>query len=346
MYQQIMFLRERETGYDRENLMMVWTNDEMTGNYQTLKNELLTSGLVSGVTKSNSPITSIFANNVVEWPGMEPGTQVVFSTIATEYDYVKTMGIKLLEGRDFSAAFNDSTNVIINKAASDIMGLTDPVGSTLTLWDTPLTIIGVVDDVVMSSPYEPVAPLVIIFEPDWTSTLSLRLAETDDPRGAINQVESLFRKYNPTHPFEFRFADVEFDKKFASIALINNLAKIFATLAILITALGLFGLAAFTAEQRSKEISIRKVLGATVSGLVMLMAKDFTRLVIIAFVLFAPLGWWLLSGFLEQYPYRITIAWWIMPSAGLAALVIAVTIVSTQAIRAASSNPVTNLRNE
>jgi ABC-type antimicrobial peptide transport system permease subunit len=139
---------------------------------------------------------------------------------------------------------------------------------------------------------------------------------------------------------------VEFEKKFSSINLISNLAKVFAALALTITALGLFGLAAFTAEQRSKEVSIRKVLGATVTGLVLLISKDFSRLVIIAFVFFAPLAWWFLTGFLEEYPYRITIAWWIFPLAGLSALIVALIIVSTQALRAATSNPVNSLRNE
>ncbi|MCU0357693.1 MAG: ABC transporter permease [Cyclobacteriaceae bacterium] len=346
IYQQIMHVKDRETGYDRENLMMVWTNAELEKNYQTIKNELLNTGVVQSVTKSNSPITSVFANNFAEWPGMEPSTRVVFSTIATEYDYIKTMGIRLVEGRDFSPEFNDSTHVIINQAAADRMGLTDPIGATLSMWGADLTIIGVTENILMNSPYEIVEPMVLVFEPGWSSTITLRLARTNDLKASIDEVEGIFRKLNPTYPFEFRFADVEFDKKFAGISLVSNLARVFATLALIITALGLFGLAAYTAEQRSKEVSIRKVLGATVSGLIMLMAKDFTRLVVLSFAVSAPIAWWFLSNFLEQYPYRITIAWWILPAAGLSAIFIAIIIVSTQAWRAASANPVTNLRNE
>lgn len=346
IYQQIMHVKDREIGYDRENLMMVWTNNELESSYQTIKNELIATGAVKSVTKSNSPITSIFSNNVVEWPGMTPGTRVIFTTIATEYDYVQTMGMKLIAGRDFSSEFNDSTSVIINQAAVDVMGLEDPIGSTINMWDDEWTIVGVTENVIMNSPYEPIAPMTVVFVPTWTSTITLRLEKTADLPAATSKVEDVFKRLNPTYPFAYRFADVEFEKKFSSINLISNLAKVFAVLALTITALGLFGLAAFTAEQRSKEVSIRKVLGATVTGLVLLISKDFSRLVIISFVLFAPLAWWFLSGFLEQYPYRITIAWWIFPLAGLAALIVALIIVSTQALRAATSNPVNSLRNE
>ncbi|MDL5047965.1 FtsX-like permease family protein [Oscillatoria amoena NRMC-F 0135] len=346
IYQQIMHVKDREIGYDRENLMMVWTNNELENSYKTIKNELIATGAVKSVTKSNSPITSIFSNNTVEWPGMVPGTRVIFTTIATEYDYVNTMGMKLIAGRDFSSEFNDSTSVIINQAAVDVMGLTEPIGSTINMWGSVWTIVGVTENVIMNSPYEPIDPMVVVFIPTWTSTITIRLEKTTDLPAAISRVENVFKRLNPTYPFAYRFADVEFDKKFSSINLISNLAKVFAALALTITALGLFGLAAFTAEQRSKEVSIRKVLGATVTGLVVMISKDFTRLVILAFVLFAPVAWWFLSGFLEQYPYRIVIAWWVYPVAGLSALIIALIIVSTQALKAAISNPVDSLRNE
>lgn len=346
IYQQIEHVKNRNTGYDRENLMMIWTNGELETNYQTIKNELINTGAVKAVCKSNSPITSIFSNNIVEWPGMTPGTRVVFTTIATEYDYAKTMGITVIEGRDFSPEFNDSTNVVINQAAVEVMGLTNPIGSKISMWGGEWTIVGVLDNVIMNSPYEPVQPLVMVFMPGWTSTISVRLEKTTDLPAAISKVEAVFKRLNPTYPFAYRFADVEFDKKFTQINLISSLAKIFAGLALVITSLGLFGLAAFTAEQRAKEVSIRKVLGATVTNLVLLISRDFSRLVIIAFVIASPVAWWFLSGFLERYPYRITINWWILPAAGLATLVVALAIVSTQALRAAMSNPVENLRNE
>jgi putative ABC transport system permease protein len=325
---------------------MVWTNNELESDYQTIKNELINTGSVVSVTKSNSPITSIFSNNTVEWPGMEPGTRVVFTTIATEYDYTKTMGMKMVAGRDFSQEFNDSTHVVINQAAVDVMNLTEPVGSKINMWGSEWTIIGVIENVIMGSPYEPVSPMMAVFSPNWTSTITIRLEKTHDLPTVISKVEDVFKRLNPTYPFAYRFADVEFDKKFSTINLVSNLAKVFAALALSITALGLFGLAAFTAEQRSKEVSIRKVLGASVTGLVFLIAKDFTRLVLMAFGMASPLAWWFLSGFLERYPYRVTIAWWVLPLAGLSALIVALFIVSSQALRAATTNPVNHLRNE
>jgi ABC-type antimicrobial peptide transport system permease subunit len=164
--------------------------------------------------------------------------------------------------------------------------------------------------------------------------------------GALQKVEQVFKKHNPNYPFEYRFVDADFEKKFATINLISKLATIFATLAIIITCLGLFGLAAFTAEQRTKEIGIRKVMGATVSSLVLLISRDFSRLVIFSFVFSAPIAWWFLNNFLERYPYRVSIVWWMLPLVGLFALTLTVLIVSTQAIKAAVSNPVKSLRNE
>jgi putative ABC transport system permease protein len=346
IYQQIMHVKSRDMGYDRENLMQIWTNNELETNFQAIRTELERTGVVKSVCKSNSPITSIFSNNEVFWEGMPPEQRVSFATIATEYGYTETMGIKLLEGRDFSREFNDTLSVVLNQAAVDFMGMKDPIGKKIKFNSTDLTIIGVLSNVVMASPYQPVEPMTLIFDPDWSSTITVRLNKTSDLEASIDQVESVFKKLNPNYPFEFRFADTDFEKKFASINLISRLATIFATLAIIITCLGLFGLAAFTAEQRTKEIGIRKVMGASVSSLVLLISRDFSRLVIFSFVFSAPVAWWFLNNFLERYPYRVSIAWWMLPVVGLFALTLAVLIVSTQAIKAAVSNPVKSLRNE
>jgi|APTNR8051073442_1049403.scaffolds.fasta_scaffold00005_356 predicted permease len=346
IYQQIMHVKSRDMGYDRENLMQIWTNNELETNFQAVRTELERTGVVKSVCKSNSPITSIFSNNEVFWEGMPPDQRVSFATIATEYDYTETMGIKLLEGRDFLREFNDTLSVVINQAAVDFMGMEDPIGKKIKYNSRDHTIIGVMSDVVMASPYQPVEPMTLIFDPDWSSTITVRLNKTSDLGASIDQVEAVFKKLNPNYPFEYRFADTDFEKKFATINLISKLATIFATLAIIITCLGLFGLAAFTAEQRTKEIGIRKVMGATVSSLVLLISRDFSRLVIFSFAFSAPIAWWFLNNFLERYPYRVSIAWWMLPMVGLFALTLAVMIVSTQAIKAAVSNPVKSLRNE
>lgn len=226
------------------------------------------------------------------------------------------------------------------------MNLKDPIGTQLDLWGGKRELIGVVDDVLMGSPYRPVGPMFIILNPGWINAITVRLEKTNDLPASLKKVEEIFKKYNPAYPFEYDFADVEFAKKFTTIDMTSRLATLFASLAIIITGLGLFGLAAFTAEQRTKEIGIRKVLGASVSGLVTLMSKDFSKLVIASFLLSAPLAWWLLNSYLERYPYRIEISWWVFPLTGVISLAFALIIVSTQALRAAQANPVNSLRNE
>lgn len=346
IYQQIMYVKNRDMGYDRENLIQLWTNSEIEEHFPTIRESLLQTGVVKSVTKSNSPITSIFSNNEVKWAGMPEG-RVSFSTIATEYDYLETMGITPLEGRDFSRDFkSDTAAVIINQAAVDLMALEEPLGSKLMFNDSELEIIGVVPNIVMASPYHAVEPMSIIFAPYWSSTITLRLNKTEDMTAAIATVEQVFKKLNPNYPFEYRFVDADFEKKFSDINLISRLATLFASLAIVITCLGLFGLAAYTAEQRTKEVGIRKVMGASVSSLVVLISKDFSRLVIFSFMISAPIAWWFLNNFLQRYTYRIDISWWVLVVVGVFALVLALLIVSTQALKAAVANPTQSLRSE
>ncbi len=347
IYQQIQLVKGRQLGYDQENLMAINYTNEVSKNYRPIKLELLESGVVEAVTKSNSSITDINSNNFLGWPGKPEDLRVIFTTIATEYDYTKTMGIKILEGRDFSEDFKtDTASILINKAALQLMNLKDPIGTELDLWGGKRKLIGVVDDVLMGSPYQPVKPMFVILDPEWIDAVTVRLKKTNDLQASINKVKAVFEKYAPAYPFEYKFADQEFQKKFTTINLTSQLASLFATLTIIITGLGLFGLASFTAEQRTKEIGIRKVLGASVPSLVQLMSKDFSRLVIISFAISAPLAWWLLTKYLERYPVRTNIEWWVFPLTGLIALVFALAIVSTQAWRAAHANPVNSLRNE
>ncbi len=346
VYQQIMHVKNRDMGYDRENLIQMWTNDEIEEHFSVIREALLKTDVVKSVTKSNSPITSIFSNNEVKWAGMPEG-RVSFSTIATEYDYLETMGITPLKGRDFSRDFkSDTAGVVVNQAAVDLMGLTEPLGAKLMFNNRELEIIGVVPNIVMASPFQPVEAMSIIFDPTWSSTITLRLNPTEDYKGALDKIEQVFKQYNPNFPFEFRFVDKDFEKKFSDINLISRLATLFAGLAILITCLGLFGLAAYTAEQRTKEVGIRKVMGASVSSLIFLISKDFSRLVIFAFVISAPVAWWFLNNFLQRYAYRIEITWWVLLAVGIFALLLALIIVSTQALKAAVSNPTKSLRSE
>ncbi|MEO1051904.1 MAG: ABC transporter permease [Bacteroidota bacterium] len=348
IYQQIQLSKNRELGYQQENLLSIGITEDINKNYDPLKLELEQSGIVSSITKSNSAITTITSNNFIGWPGKPEDHRVIFTTIATVYDYTKTMGIKLLDGRDFSPEFvSDSSAIIVNKAALDIMGLPEPViGTQLELWGQKRDLIGVVDDVLMGSPYEPVKPMAMIFDVEWSDVVTVRLNKTDNLNESLAIVQSVFEKYNPAYPFEYSFADDDFAEKFQNINLTSSIATIFATLTILITGLGLFGLASFTAEQRTKEIGIRKVLGASIISLLRLISKEFSVLVLVGFILFAPLSWWLLNMYLERYTIRIDIEWWVFPLTGIITLAFALTIVINQAWRAARSNPVNALRSE
>jgi putative ABC transport system permease protein len=347
IYEQIQLIRNRDLGYSQQNLISVEYTTEIGQNFKALKEELLNSGVVSSVTRSNSSITQINSNNFLGWPGKPEDLRVIFATIATDYDYTKTMGVKLLNGRDFSEDFkSDSSAIIINKAGADLMNLKEPIGTKLDLWGKQRELIGIVDNVLMGNVFAPVGPLFMIYDPEWINAVSIRLEKTNDIHASLKKVEDVFKKYNPAYPFEYKFADEQFAKKFSTINMTSSLANLFASLAIVITGLGLFGLAAFTAEQRTKEIGIRKVLGATVSGLVGLISRDFTKLVALAFLITAPISWYLLDNFLQRYKYRIDFPWWVLPVTGFISLAFALIIVTTQALRAAHANPAKSLRNE
>jgi putative ABC transport system permease protein len=346
LFNQIQLAKGRDIGYQQENLITVPLNKDYQDNLKSLKIELLASNVVESMVRSNSAITSINSNNFVGWPGKPEELRVIFTTVVTDYDWAKTMGVKMIAGRDFSEDFkSDSTAIVVNKAAIEVMGLKDPIGTELDLWGKKRKLIGVYDDVLMGSPYEEVKPMFAVLD-DWGGSITIRLRRTNDLQASLKTVETIFKKYGPAYPFEYTFVDVEFQKKFTTINLASSLASLFAILAVVITGLGLFGLAAFTAEQRTKEIGIRKVLGASVSSLVNLMCRDFSLLVVIAFVIWAPLSWWAMNSYLQRYTIRTEISWWIFPVTGAIALIFALMIVSTQALRAAHSNPVNSLRND
>ncbi len=344
--EQIHHVKKRDLGYNQKDLLMISYTNEIGKNFKAIRNEVVATGAVSSMTKSNSPITDIFSNNFMDWPGKPPEEKVLFATIATELDYTKTMGIKILEGRDFESDA-DTASVLINKAAADVMGLKETLGTEVVYWgDHKSKIVGIIDNVLMGSPYRKPGPMFVAYQPEWASSVTLRLEETADLPSAVKKIEDVFKKYNPAYPFDYQFADVQFNKKYTTINLISTLSTLFASLAILITGMGLFGLAAFTAEQRTKEIGIRKVMGASVPSLVTLISKEFSLLVAISFVFAVPFSWWTLSSFLERYPYRIDFPWWTVVVAGGTALLFALAIVSTQALKAATSNPASSLRSE
>lgn len=343
---QIDLAKSRDLGYDQEGLISIPLTDEITKNYDVLKQDLLRTGAAISMTRSNSDVTQVNSNNFLGWPDKPETQRVMFVTVVTEYDYAKTVGAEMLYGRDFSKEFaTDSSAIVINKAALDLMGLEDPIGTQLDLWGEKRTLIGVIDNILMGSPYEQVRPMFMMID-DWGGSLMVRLRPTNDMKATMNEVQSVFEKHNPAYPFEYSFVDERFQRKYTSINLTRKLSTIFAVLTIFITGLGLFGLASYTAEQRIKEIGIRKVLGASVSNLMLLISRDFAVLVMLAFLVASPLAWWGLNSYLDRYTIRVDIEWWVFAVTGIVSLVFALAIVSNQARRAAIANPVQSLRNE
>lgn len=347
IYQQINFAKGRSLGYEQKNLLNVQSNEELNKNYQVIKNELISSGQAVSVTSSSSPVTAIYGNNTFDWPGKPDDQTILFSRVQIGYDYAKTMGIQMLEGRDFSPDYPaDSNAMIINRAGLEIMGVEKPIGLEVTMWNRKWHIVGVMDNVIMDSPFSQVRPGFFLLDNNSRNYLSIRLPETGNTKAALEKIETTFKSLNPTYPFVYGFVDDEFAVKYKSVNLVGTLATAFAFLALLITGLGLFGLATFTAEQRTKEIGIRKVMGASNATIVRLISKEFATLVMIAFAAAAPFSWWAMNSYLEQFEYRASIAWWILPLTGIMALAVTLLIVVTQALQAASANPVKSLRSE
>jgi len=363
VYRQIQHAKNRPVGYTREGLLQVRTT---TGDFHTkfdvLREELKNTGVVYETAQSASRATELWSNNGgFDWPGKDPSLQADFGTLTVSPEYGKTVGWQFVDGRDFSRDFaSDSAGFVVNEAAVKFMGLQKsaaggpaaggpaaggPAGQTIRWYGKPFRILGVIKDMVMTSPFEPVHPTVFYLNGpiNWINIkLKPNVAATD----ALPKIEAVFKKVIPSAPFEYDFVDQEYASKFETEERIGKLAGIFAGLAIFISCLGLFGLASFTAEQRTKEIGVRKVMGATVFSLWKLLSKDFVLLVIIAFVIAAPTASYFLNGWLQKYTYRTDISWWIFASAGAGALLITLLTVSYQAIKAATINPVKSLRNE
>jgi ABC-type antimicrobial peptide transport system permease subunit len=346
--QQIQYGKNRPIGFNNKALISINWSDDIAKNFEIIRQELLSSGAVISVTQSNSPPWDIYSNNNGwEWKGSQPiEKSTVFSTIVTTYDYTKTLGIKLLEGRDFSRDFADSNAVILNQSAVKRMRLKNPVGEMLKWNDKPMTVIGVIPDVQMESPFRPISPLTIMFNKNWVSYLNVRMNPNMSASKAIALMKPIFDKYNPAFPFEYQFSDEQYAKKFNYEELVGNLAAIIAVLAIFISCLGLFGLASFTAEQRVKEIGVRKVLGASVLNLWQLLSKDFVILVLTSCAIAIPVAWYFMNEWLKNYQYKTSIGIGIFVSVVAVAMAITLITVSFQAIKAAMANPVKSLRTE
>ncbi len=348
VYQQIQHAKNRAIGYSRESLVYTWQNEVIFSKYEALRNELKGGNVIVEMAQSTSPTTAFYSTNGgFDWEGKDPAQAVDFPNNAVSYEYGKVIGWKLKEGRDFSRDFaTDSAAFILNESAVKYIGLKDPVGKVIKWEDKPFTVIGVVKDMLTESPYEPVRASLFHIASEQESVMLFKISPALTPANAVSKLETTFKKYDPASVFEFQFVDEDFAKKFNEEKRIGTLATVFAILAIFISCLGLFGLASFVAEQRTKEIGIRKVLGATVANLWQLLSKQFVLLVCISLLIAIPAAYYFMQAWLQHYSYRTGLPWWIFGAAGAGALAITLLTVSFQAIKAANANPVKSLRTE
>ena len=350
VYRQIQFANNRPIGYTRSGLIdLVMNTPELHQNYNRLRADLLATGAIENMAESQSPLTEVWSNTYMyEWPGKEPNFKPIIGRVGVTHDFGKTVGFQVIAGRDFSRAYSlDSSGVILNESAVKTMGLSKPIGTLIReAGQPPRRVVGVVKDLLMQSPYSPVLPTVFQLSYNLVNIITIRLKSTVVPTDALKQVAAVFNQHNPNALFDYRFVDESFAQKFKTESRIGQLALVLASLAIFISCLGLFGLATFTAEQKTKEIGIRKVLGASVLNLWGLLSKEFVVLVIIAFFMATPIAYYFLSTWLQQYAYRTDISWWIFAVSGAGALVITLLTVSFQSVKAALMNPVKSLRSE
>ncbi len=354
VYRQILHAKDRPIGYNRQGLVTMLVNtQEIHQHFDAMLDDLVKTGSVLSMAESIAPPTEVFSANVgFNWKGKDPGLNSEFATIGISHDFGKTVGWEFIAGRDFARNFStDSAGFVVNEAAVKFMGLgnrdlEDAIGETVT-WDgRHFKIIGVIKDMIMESPYDPVKKSIFFIHPKGGRFITARLNPGADAGSAIKNIEAAFKKYSPDSPFNYQFVDQEYALKFASEERISKLAAVFAGLAILISCLGLFGMASFIAEQRTKEIGIRKVLGASVTNLWQLLSGDFVILVVVSCLLATPIAWYAMDHWLEKYAYHTQISWWIFAVASLGTLVITFVTVSYQAIHAALLDPVKSLRSE
>lgn len=347
--QQVKYAQARETGYERNNLGYVFIQGDIDKNYTLIKNELLNSGAATSLSRTQAPLTQNWSSGIgLNWQGKDPNARIQINRFTEDGDLAKTAGMHIVAGRDIDAVHypTDSTACLLSESAVKVMGFKDPIGQII--YDDPLNwhVVGVIKDFILESPYEPIKPFMVKGPMYSGNVIHIRLNPANTTAQNLAKAEKIFKQYNPAYPFEFNFIDDEYAQKFSDEQLTGKLASLFAMLTIFISCLGLFGLATYTAENRTREIGVRKVLGASVAGIAALLSKDFAKLVVIAVAIASPVAWFAMNQWLRGYQYRITISWWIFLLAGILALFIALATISFQSIKAALANPVRSLRAE
>jgi predicted permease len=359
IFQQIQHVKSRQLGFNKDNLIEMSVQGDMGKYFNVINQDLINTGLVEKTALSDHA-TIYGGNNTGDftWETKAPGTKVLVSTRSVSPEFMLTSGIKVIDGRDFqytdmpdtSVKSANGLNVIITESLAKLMGKGSAVGKKIlreSNKNESVTVVGVVNDYVYGNMYGKPDPVMFLGLPQqYASVMYVRLKPESSTEKALAEIEKVMKKHNPAYPFEYRFVDDQFNKMFSAEMLISKLSRVFAAIAIVISCLGLFGLAAYTAERRTKEIGVRKVLGASVSGLAGLLSKDFLKLVALSCLVAFPISWWYMNNWLQNYTYRINISWWIFIAAGALAIIIALATVSFQAIKAAIANPIKSLRTE
>lgn len=347
---QILHAKDRNLGYNKSNLLYVSMDGDIVDHYDLIRNELMSAGAITAMTATASPITECWSDGWgMEWAGKDPNDRTDIDRFSANDALNPTFGMHFIQGRDFDLKNfpSDSSGMIINESALKLMKLKNPIGQLLKDGNSEWHIIGVVKDFILRSPYSPNKPLIIAGPKSrWFTTIHMKMNDKRPVSENLKALERVFKKFNPRYPFEYKFVDNEYARKFEDETKIGTMAGIFAGLTIFISCMGLFGLAAYTAENRKKEIGIRKVLGASVLGIVRLLSRDFLLLVMVSILLASPLAWWTMNNWLQEYAYRIKISWTLFAWAGILAILIALLTIGFQAIRAAMANPVKSLRTE
>ncbi|WP_345952479.1 ABC transporter permease [Mucilaginibacter sp. PAMB04168] len=347
---QIQYAQQRDNGYDKSNLVYTPFSGDIKKNEQLIKNELLNSGAAVAVSITSSNLVTSQSNSWgLEWQGKAPDAKIVFDQIATQGDFIKTVKIPLVDGRDINPAAypTDSTACLINESAAKIMNFKKPIGQVIDKDFVKWHVVGVFKDFIWGSPFDAKNPMFVMGpRSEWDNVINYRLNPAQSISASLQKAEAVFKKFNPAFPFNPLFVDQEYQAKFKEQQRTGNLAGTFALLTIIISCLGLFGLAAYMASSRTKEIGVRKVLGASVSSIATLISKDFLKLVMISIFIATPIAWYAMHSWLQGYTYRIEVEWWVFILAGFAAIIIAMVTVSFQSVRAAIANPVKSLRSE
>jgi putative ABC transport system permease protein len=345
---QVSYIQTKNLGYNRENLLYVPLEGDLPGKYETFKTEALNMPGIKDVTRlTNSPTNFGSSTTGVNWDGKDPNLKIMFTQVGAGYDFAKTLGLKLAQGRDFSQSFStDTSNYLINETALARLGYKDPIGRNFTMWGKKGKIVGILKDFHFNSLHNPIYPLIVRLQNKELYGDILIRTRPSQTKEAISSIEKLCKELNPRFTVSYEFSDLQYKKLYSNEQVVAKLSDAFAGLGIFISCLGLLGLAMFTAEQRTKEIGIRKVLGASVGSLFTLLSKEFVILVVIALIIATPAAWWAMSKWLLNYNYHINIAWWIFLLAGVVAILITIITVSFQSAKAALTNPIKSLRSE